>query len=74
MKSDKYDIVCIKQKKWIKMDTTFMSSKNSEISDLNRLLLNVTDKIKLKARIKYVALSNLGAYYIRKNNEVILKQ
>ena len=46
------------------MDTTFMSSKNSEISDLNRLLLNVTDKIKLKARIKYVALSNLGAYYI----------
>ena len=64
MKSDKYDIVCIKQKKWIKMDTTFMSSKNSEISDLNRLLLNVTDKIKLKARIKYVALSNLGAYCI----------
>ena len=28
------------------MDTIFMNSKNSRISDLNRLLLNLTDKIK----------------------------
>ena len=30
------------------MDTIFMNSKNSEISDPHRLLLNLTDKINLK--------------------------
>ena len=30
------------------MDTIFMNSKNSEIPDPHRLLLNLTDKINLK--------------------------
>ena len=42
------------------MNTTFMNSKNSKTSDPHRLLLNLTDKIDLKRRDKYVALSNLS--------------
>ena len=37
------------------MDTTFMNSKNSKTSDPHRLLLSLTDKIKLQKRDKYVA-------------------
>ena len=44
-----------------------MNSKNSKTSDLHRLLLNLTDKINLKGKDKYVALSNLSIYYIFKN-------
>ena len=36
-----------------------MSSKNSKTSDLYRLLLNLTDKIVLKRKDKYIPLSNL---------------
>ena len=42
------------------MNAIFMNSKNSKRSDLHRLLLNLTDKINLKRKVKYVALSNLG--------------
>ena len=45
------------------MDTLFMNSENSEISDCHRLLLNLSDKINLKRSDKYVALSNLSIYY-----------
>ena len=38
------------------MDTIFMNSKNSELSDLHRLLPNIIDKINLKSSDKYVAL------------------
>ena len=38
------------------MDTIFMNSKTS---DPQRILLSLTDKIKLKRSDKYVALSNL---------------
>ena len=34
-----------------------MNSKNSKTSDPHRLLLNITDKNKLKRNDKYVALS-----------------
>ena len=44
-----------------------MNSKNSETSDPRRLLLILTDKINLKRSDKYVALSNLSAYYKWKN-------
>ena len=33
-----------------KMDTTFMNSKNSKISDPHRLLLHLQDKINLKEK------------------------
>ena len=49
------------------MDTISMNSKNSEMSDPHRLLLNLTDKINLKRRDKYVASSNLSIYYLWKN-------
>ena len=42
-----------------------MNSKNSKISDLHRLLVNLTDKIGLR-NDKYIALSNLSLYYRRK--------
>ena len=45
------------------MNTIFMNSKNSKISDPHRLLLNLTDKIDLRRKDKYIALSNLSIYY-----------
>ena len=42
-----------------------MDSKNSKTSDPHRLLLNLTDKINLKIKYKYVALSYLCIYYAR---------
>ena len=55
------------------MDTMFMNSKNSKISDPHRLLLNLTDKINLKRSDKYVALSNLSIYYTSKNIKKLYK-
>ena len=44
-----------------------MNSKNSKTSDPHKLLLNLSDKIKLKGSGKYVALSNLSICYTWKN-------
>ena len=49
------------------MDTIFMNSENSKTSDPHRLLLNLTDKIDLRKKDKYIALSNLNIHYIWKN-------
>ena len=49
-----------------------MNSKNSKTSDPHRLLLNLTDKIDLRRKYKYVALSNLNIYYIWKNIENVI--
>ena len=49
------------------MDTTFMNSENSKTSEPYRLLLNASDKKKLKRSDKYVALSYLSIYYKWKN-------
>ena len=45
------------------MNIIFMNSKNSETSDPHRLLLNPTDKIDLRRKDKYIALSNLRICY-----------
>ena len=45
------------------MDTIFMNSGSSKISDPHKLLLSLLDKIKLKRSDKYVALSNLSIHY-----------
>ena len=50
-----------------KMDTIFMISRNSKTSDPHRLLLNLLNKIYLKNRDKYVALSNVRIYYTWEN-------
>ena len=49
------------------MDAIFMNSKNGKISDPHRLLLSLTDKIGLRRRNNYVAISNLNIYYTWKN-------
>ena len=40
-----------------------MNSRNSKISDPHRLLLNLTNRIDLKRKDKYIALSNLSTLY-----------
>ena len=47
------------------MDTIFMKSENSKSSDPHRLLLSLTDEIKLKRSDKYVAYQSI--YYTWKN-------
>ena len=42
------------------MDNIFINSKYSKTSETLRLLLNLSDKLNLKKREKYVALSNLS--------------
>ena len=49
------------------MNTTFMNSKNSEISDPHIVLLHLTDKINLKRSDNYVASSNFSIYYTWEN-------
>ena len=50
-----------------KIDTIFRNSKNSKTSYPHRLVLSLSDKIRLKRSDKYVALSNFSKYYIWKN-------
>ena len=45
-----------------RMNTIFINSKNSKAPDPLRLLLNFSDKTKLKKSDKYDALSNLRIY------------
>ena len=45
------------------MNTIFMNSENSKISDPRRQLLNLTDKKDMRRKDKYIALSNLSIYY-----------
>ena len=49
------------------MNTIFMNSQNSKISQPHRLLSNPTDKIDLWRKDKYIALSNLSIYHTWKN-------
>ena len=49
------------------MDTIFMNSENSKISEHNVLVLKFTDKLDLRRGQKTVALSNLSIYYNWKN-------
>ena len=49
------------------MNTIFMNSKNSKRSDPHRLLPNLTDKIELRRKYKYIGLSNLCIQYTWEN-------
>ena len=55
-----------------KMNTRFMDSQSSKTSDPHKLLLNLTDKIDLRRKDKYVALSNLSIYYTWKNIKKVI--
>ena len=56
------------------MNTVFMNSENSKASDHYRLLLNLTDKIDIRRKDKYIyiALSNLSIYYTWKKNKKVI--
>ena len=56
-----------------RMDTIFMNSENSKISDAHRLLLTLSDKIQLKRSDEYVTLSNLSIYYTWKNKKKVMQ-
>ena len=45
------------------MKAIFMNAKNSKTSDPHRLLLNLRDKMNLRKKQQYIALSNLSIYY-----------
>ena len=49
------------------MDTIFMKSENSKISEHHVLMLKLTDKLDLRRGQKTVALSNLSICYTWKN-------
>ena len=49
------------------MDTIFMNSENSQVSEYHVLVLKLTDKLDLRRGQKTVALSNLSIYYTWKN-------
>ena len=51
------------------MNNISMNSENSKTSDHHRLLTNLTDKIDLRRKDKYIVLSNLGIYYTWKNKK-----
>ena len=51
------------------MDTIFLNSENSKLSNPDRLLLSLSDKIDLKRKDRYVAPSNLSIYYTWKNRK-----
>ena len=56
------------------MDTIFMNSENSKISDTHRLLQNFTDKRNLWRSDNYVALSNLSIYYTWKDIKKVMQK
>ena len=51
------------------MNTIFklLYTENSKTSDPHRLVLNLTDKIDLRKKHKYIALSNFSICYTWKN-------
>ena len=51
------------------MDTIYINSENSKISDPHGLLQNIADKVNLKRSDKYIALSNFRIYYTWKNTK-----
>ena len=55
------------------MNTIIMNSENSKTSDPYRLSLNLTDKLHLRRKVKYIALSNLSIYYTWKNIKKLYK-
>ena len=52
-----------------RMDTIFVTSKNSKTSDLHRLLLHLSEKKTLIRSDKYVAVSNLSIHYTSKDTK-----
>ena len=56
------------------MNNIFMNSENSKIFDPHRLSFNLTDKIDLRQKRKYIGLSNLSIYYTWKKNKKVIQE
>ena len=54
------------------MNTIFINSKNSKKFHPRRVLLTLTDKIDLRIKDRYIALSNLSIYYSWQNLEKLI--
>ena len=55
------------------MDTIFMNSKNSQITDPHRILLNLSDNMYVKKSDKYIIFSNLSICHAWKNIKISCK-
>ena len=55
------------------MNTIIMNSENSKTSDPHRLSLNIMDKLDLRRKDKYIALSNLSISYTWTNIKKLYK-
>ena len=55
------------------MDTIFMNSKNNKTSHPYRQLVSLTDKIDLRRKNKYNALSNLSIYHTWENIKSLIR-
>ena len=53
------------------MDTKFMNSENSRISEYHVLVLKLADKLDLRRGQKSTALSNFSIYYTWKNIKIL---
>ena len=56
------------------MDTIFINSGNSKISNLYILLKNLSDKTNLKRSDKHVVLLNININYTWKNIEKVMQK
>ena len=54
------------------MDTIFMNSENRKTPDPHRLLINLSDKVNLKRKDKYVPLLNISIYRTWKNIKKVI--
>ena len=57
----------------IKVNTIFMNSKNSKACDPHRLSLNLTNKMDLRRKDKYISLSNISIHNTWKNIKKLYK-
>ena len=53
--------------RYLKMETIFMNTENSETNEPHRFRLSLADKLNLKIPNKNIALGDLSIYYIWKN-------
>ena len=55
------------------MNTILINSEISKTFDPHRLVLNLTDKVDLRRKDKYIAISTLSIYYTWKNIKKVYK-
>ena len=48
----------------LSMETTFINTKNSQINESHKFVLNLSQTLDLRSSNKHVALQNLSNYYL----------